>query len=47
METVGSEAALVGVIAHELSHLDREHLLLPLKQAKMMNQPLTGLDGFP
>lgn len=46
METVGSEAALVGVIAHELSHLDREHLLLPLKQAKMMNQPLTGLDGF-
>lgn len=47
LETSGSEAALIGVIAHELSHLDRGHQLLPLKQqmlfartkdwAKLMN----------
>jgi predicted Zn-dependent protease len=29
-----SEAELVGVICHELSHLDRGHQLLPLKQSK-------------
>lgn len=39
LETAGSEAALVGVIAHELSHLDRGHQLLPLKQAKLTAQP--------
>ena len=31
---VQSEAELVGVICHELSHLDRGHQLLPLKQSK-------------
>ncbi|MFN9640756.1 MAG: M48 family metallopeptidase [Pirellula sp.] len=38
LETVGTEAALVGVMAHELSHLDRGHQLLTLKQMKMLNQ---------
>ncbi len=38
IETAGSEAALVGVIAHELSHLDRGHQLLPLKQNKMLTK---------
>lgn len=31
-----SEAALVGIVGHELSHLDREHLLLPLKRGKLL-----------
>ncbi len=34
MKSVQSEAELVGVICHELSHLDRGHQLLPLKQSK-------------
>jgi Zn-dependent protease with chaperone function len=38
LDTVGTEAALVGVLAHELSHLDRGHQLLTLKQMKMLNQ---------
>ncbi|MGN6543728.1 MAG: M48 family metallopeptidase [Aureliella sp.] len=38
MKNLQSEAELVGVIAHELSHLDRGHQLLPLKQAKRANQ---------
>ncbi|MEZ6134551.1 MAG: M48 family metallopeptidase [Pirellulaceae bacterium] len=35
LETCGSEAAVVGVLAHELSHLDRQHQLLPLKHAQL------------
>jgi predicted Zn-dependent protease len=38
MKNVQSEAELVGVIAHELSHLDHGHQLLPLKQAKKAHQ---------
>lgn len=38
MENLQSEAELVGVIGHELSHLDRGHQLLPLKQAKSVGQ---------
>ena len=38
LETVGTEAALVGVLAHELSHLDRGHQLLTLKQMRILNQ---------
>ena len=34
LTNVQSEAELVGVIAHELSHLDRGHQLLPLKHSK-------------
>lgn len=37
MKNVQSEAELVGVICHELSHLDRGHQLLPLKQSKRTN----------
>lgn len=33
-----SEAALVGVVGHELSHLDREHLLVPLKRTKILQK---------
>jgi predicted Zn-dependent protease len=38
IDSAGSEGALVGVLAHELSHLDRGHQLLPLKQSKTMAQ---------
>lgn len=36
MNDVQSEAELVGVLCHELSHLDRGHQLLPLKLAKQV-----------
>lgn len=39
LETAGSEAGLIGVVAHELSHLDRGHQLLPLKQSKLNSAP--------
>ena len=32
----GSEAAIVGVIGHELSHLDRGHQLLPIRRMKLL-----------
>ena len=38
LDSVQSEAELVGVIAHELSHLDRGHQLLTLKQSKSQPQ---------
>ena len=41
-----SEAALVGVLAHELSHLDHGHQLLPIKQSKLANNPLNFQDGM-
>jgi predicted Zn-dependent protease len=45
LDTCGSEAALVGVIAHELSHLDRGHQLLSLKQSKLAGQRLSFNDS--
>jgi predicted Zn-dependent protease len=44
VEDAGSEATLVGVLAHELSHLDRGHQLLPLKQSKLSNEVLDFKD---
>ncbi|MCA9185203.1 MAG: M48 family metallopeptidase [Pirellulaceae bacterium] len=41
VQHVANEAAMVGVLGHELSHLDRGHQLLPLRQAKMMRQPMS------
>jgi predicted Zn-dependent protease len=42
-----SEAALIGIVGHELSHLDREHLLVPLKRSRIMQQnPFSGGAGF-
>ncbi len=38
LDNVKCEAELVGVIAHELSHLDRGHQLLTLKQSKTQPQ---------
>lgn len=44
LDSAVSEAAVVGVLAHELSHLDRGHQLIPLKQSKLANQPLNFED---
>lgn len=33
-----NEAALVGIVGHELSHLDRGHLLLPLKRGRALER---------
>lgn len=42
LDFVDSEAALVGVLGHELSHLDRGHQLAPLRRAKRLEQSLRG-----
>ena len=46
LEASGCEAALVGVLGHELSHLDRGHLLRRAKQWKLahkqFSQPAAG-----
>ena len=41
LEGAESEAALVGVVGHELSHLDRGHLLMRLRQMKLVEQTLS------
>lgn len=46
LESAESEAAVVGVLAHELSHLDRGHQLLPLKQSKLAGKPLNFVDSM-
>ncbi|MCA9190457.1 MAG: M48 family metallopeptidase [Planctomycetales bacterium] len=38
LDSVRSEAMLIGVLAHELSHLDRGHQLFALRQAKVAQQ---------
>ena len=40
-----SEAALIGIVGHELSHLDREHLLIPVKRAKLLQAQPVGQNG--
>lgn len=40
-----SEAALVGIVGHELSHLDHGHQLLPLKRVRIMQQPPSFAGG--
>jgi predicted Zn-dependent protease len=41
-----NEAALIGVVGHELSHLDRGHQLLMLRRAKLAQSTFTGRRGF-
>lgn len=41
-----NEAALVGVIGHELSHLDHGHQLYDAKRAKLMQNTFGGANGF-
>jgi len=40
-----NEAALVGIVGHELSHLDRGHLLLPLKRARALERTFENGDA--
>ena len=40
-----SEAALIGVVGHELSHLDRGHQLVHVKKTKLAQQTFTGNGG--
>jgi predicted Zn-dependent protease len=44
LDAAQNEAALAGIVGHELSHLDRGHQLLPLKRMKLMEQ--TFSKGF-
>ena len=46
LEFAENEAALVGVIGHELSHLDRGHQLYDAKRMKLAQQTFSGADGF-
>lgn len=47
LQSAETEAALVGVIGHELSHLDHGHTLIPLRRMKLMQQSfLAGAEGF-
>jgi predicted Zn-dependent protease len=41
LDAAGSEAALVGIVGHELSHLDRGHQLLPIRRMKLMEKSFT------
>lgn len=40
-----SEAALVGIVAHELSHLERQHQLKPLQQQRLAEKQFSGRAG--
>lgn len=42
LDAAGSEAALVGIVGHELSHLDRGHQLLPVRRMKLMERSLSS-----
>lgn len=49
LEFAESEAALIGIVGHELSHLDRRHQLKPLQQQLMARkkfQPNAAAAGF-
>lgn len=48
LEKARNEAALIGVVGHELSHLDRQHQLFPLKRDRLMKRGGLGQNqGFP
>ncbi|MFO1045487.1 MAG: M48 family metallopeptidase [Planctomycetaceae bacterium] len=42
LDAAGSEAALIGIVGHELSHLDRGHQLLPIKRIKLMEKSFSS-----
>ncbi len=43
----GNEAALIGIVGHELSHLDHGHQLLPLKRGKIIERSIAaGTEAF-
>ena len=46
LDFVDSEAALVGVIGHELSHIDHGHQLYDTKRMKLAQDSFRGANGF-
>ena len=42
LESAGSEAALVGIVGHELAHLDRGHVLDRARRMKLAQQTFSG-----
>ena len=42
LDAAGNEAALAGIVGHELSHLDRGHQLIPLKRMKVMEKSFSS-----
>lgn len=42
LDAAGSEAALVGIVGHELSHLDHGHQLLPIRRMKLMEKSFSS-----
>ena len=46
LDAAGSEAALAGIVGHELSHLDRGHQLLPIKRMKLMEKSFSSPQGM-
>ena len=46
IEFAESEAALVGVLGHELSHFDRGHQLISVKRMKLAEQKFRGKKSF-
>jgi predicted Zn-dependent protease len=45
LDFADNEAALIGVVGHELSHLDRGHQLLPIKRTKLARNAFSGASG--
>ena len=45
LDAAGNEAALAGIVGHELSHLDRGHQLIPLKRMKIMEKSFSSPDS--
>lgn len=46
LDFADSEAALIGIIGHELSHIDRGHQTQQLKRMKLANETFSGSGGF-
>jgi predicted Zn-dependent protease len=42
LESAGNEAALIGIVGHELSHLDRGHHTRRIKEMKLAEQSFSG-----
>jgi predicted Zn-dependent protease len=45
LESADNEAALIGIVGHELSHLDRGHHTRRIKQAKLAERTFSGRGG--
>lgn len=46
LDFADSEAALIGILGHELSHIDRGHQTQQLKRMKLASEAFSGSGGF-